>query len=300
MGDHRHEAGEWMLSFRYMGMTMDDLRHDTDHVSPEEVLQEFPVTPTSMSMQMYMAGLMFAPYESVTLTGMLPVTSRSMDHLARTGARFTTASGGIGDLMLTALIRLMEPSRQRWHLNIGLGLPTGSIDKRDDLPAGPDLRLPYPMQLGSGTIDVSPGLTYLGQREDWSWGAQGGAVLPIGENDNGYRLGHRLGITSWAARRLSDAISVSLRAEQQTWGNIDGADRMLDAALVPTADPERRGGTRVALSGGVNVYLRSGPLRGHRIAAEIGAPVYQRLDGPQLESDWQVTIGWQRAFTVER
>jgi hypothetical protein len=300
MGDHGHEAGEWMLSFRYMGMAMDDLRTGTNAVRPDEVLQEFPVTPTKMSMQMYMAGLMFAPYDSVTLMGMLPVTALSMDHLTRTGARFTTTSAGVGDLSLTALIRLIEPRRQRWHLNVGISLPTGSIDKRDDLPAGPDLRLPYPMQLGSGTIDFNPGLTYLGQRGDWSWGAQGGAVLRVGENDNGYRQGDRLHVTGWGSRRLSDALSLSFRADHQTWGNIHGADPMLDAALVPTADPDRHGGKRVDLYGGVNVYLRRGPLSGHRIAAEIGVPVYQRLDGPQLETDWQLVIGWQKAFAIAR
>ena len=34
-------------------------------------------------------------------------------------------------------------------------------------------------------------------------------------------------------------------------------------------------------------------LRSHRLALEVGRPAYQNLDGPQLETDWTVTLGWQ-------
>jgi len=39
-----------------------------------------------------------------------------------------------------------------------------------------------------------------------------------------------------------------------------------------------------------------GWFEGQRIAAEFGAPVYQNLDGPQLQTDWTVTVGWQLAL----
>jgi hypothetical protein len=32
------------------------------------------------------------------------------------------------------------------------------------------------------------------------------------------------------------------------------------------------------------------------VALEIGAPVYQDLNGLQLETDWTTTLGWQYAF----
>ena len=31
----------------------------------------------------------------------------------------------------------------------------------------------------------------------------------------------------------------------------------------------------------------------NRLAFEGGAPVYQDLNGPQLETDWIMTFGWQ-------
>lgn len=54
---------------------------------------------------------------------------------------------------------------------------------------------------------------------------------------------------------------------------------------------------RLGLCGlGVNDYARSGSFKGHRLALEVGYPVYQDLDGPQLETDWMLTGGWQYAF----
>jgi hypothetical protein len=61
---------------------------------------------------------------------------------------------------------------------------------------------------------------------------------------------------------------------------------------VPTADPDRRGGWRLDLWPGIN-FLTS---KGHRIAIEVGLPTAQWLYGPQLETDWRLVVGWQKAF----
>lgn len=44
------------------------------------------------------------------------------------------------------------------------------------------------MQLGSGTVSVMPGVTYLGQAVPWGWGAEFIPTVRIGRNSNGYRL----------------------------------------------------------------------------------------------------------------
>jgi hypothetical protein len=44
---------------------------------------------------------------------------------------------------------------------------------------------------------------------------------------------------------------------------------------------------------GVNVYIRKGLLKATRLAIEGMVPIYQDLDGPQLETDWIVTGGIQ-------
>jgi nitrous oxide reductase accessory protein NosL len=294
MGDHTHGPGDWMLSYRYMFMDMEGNRDGTRRVSESDIFAEgFMVAPTEMTMEMHMAGAMYAPTDDVTLMAMLPYIRFSMDHVTMMGVRFTTKSEGIGDARLTGLYVLHRFGRQQVHLNAGVSFPTGSTDERDDTPAGPDQKLPYPMQLGSGTFDLLPGITYVGQTDNWSWGSQLGGTIRIGRNGEGYSLGDRGALTAWGARKWTRWLSTSLRIDVQGWGNIDGRDNDLNPAMVPTADPNRRGGERIDLLFGLNLYGQGRWAAGHRLAVEFGIPIHQSLDGPQLETDRIVTAGWQ-------
>ena len=296
MGDHVHHKGEWMLSYRYMPMMMKGNRSGTDGVSVSEVHNNFMVAPLEMSMNMHMVGLMVAPSDRLTLMAMVNYLDTEMKLRTRAGMNFTTESSGFGDLGISGLLVLTRWSNSQLHANLGMSLPTGATDERGNTPMGNDQKLPYPMQIGSGTVDFMPGLTYLGQQGNYSWGAQGIATFRSGENDEGYTLGDRFKMSFWGARVWNDWFSSSLRAAFDSWGNIDGADSELNPMMVPTARTDLRGGKRLDMSLGTNMYIRSGNLKGHRIALELSLPVYQYLDGPQLETDWIVTLGWQKAF----
>jgi len=62
--------------------------------------------------------------------------------------------------------------------------------------------------------------------------------------------------------------------------------------MVPTADPHLRGGKRIDVGLGLNLLDREGDFEGQRLYVEFAMPVYQSLDGPQLETDWTLQIGW--------
>lgn len=299
MGDHRHEAGEVMLSYRFMYMRMEGSRIGTDPIADEDIIspsgEDFLVTPVEMPMQMHMFGAMFAPSDRITLMGMLPVLSNSMDHITRAGGTFTTESGGIGDLKLGAMVGLADWADQSLHLNAMVSLPTGSVEELDELPTsgGEEVQLPYPMQVGSGTVDLRPGLTWLGQTGDWSWGAQGGATIRLGDNDRGWTLGNRYYGTAWWARLLGRHVSAALRVQGTRTGNIDGMDEApsVNPAVVPTARTDLRAGT--VLEGGPSFNLYIPQARAFRIAGELLLPLYRDLDGPQLENDWTLVLGVQ-------
>ncbi|MGF1482968.1 MAG: transporter [Opitutales bacterium] len=299
MGDHVHLGGEFMLSYRYMFMEMDGLRDGTDTLTPAQVLTQFPVTPVRMTMQMHMVGLMYAPTDRLTLMAMLPYRILEMDHVTGMGGFFTTESEGIGDLKLSGIYKLTEFDGGQLLLNFGFSAPTGSIDEMDATPAAPSgTILPYPMQQGSGTFDAMPGITYNGQSAAWSWGGQLMGTFRLGENDRDYQLGNRYEGTVWLARAVSEWLSFSARTRYQYQGNIDGADPALNPMMVPTADPDLRAFSRLDMLFGVNFLAPKslGVFSGHRLAVEGGLPVYQRLDGPQLEIDYLITVGWQKAF----
>lgn len=247
-------------------------------------------------MQMHMLGLMFAPCDFVTLAAMLPVMRNDMDHRMRTGRTFRTHSDGIGDLKFSALIPVFERENHRIHLNAGLSFPIGEIDEHGDLPTGPNQRLPYPMQLGSGTWDLLPGITYQGHTENWSWGLQGLGTIRPGRNRIGYSLGNRYETTLWGAHRWTSWFSNSVGLKYSIWQNIGGRDPGLNQALVPTADTNSRGGKRMDFLFGLNLYIPEGILKGQRVAIDFGIPFMQSLDGPQLETDWYMTAGWQMSF----
>lgn len=296
MGEHRHKAGEIMLSYRWAYMRMSGNRSRTEHQSQSDVFARgFAISPQDMDMQMHMLGLMWAPTDRITLMGMLPFADLSMAHENVAGGRFTTDAGGIGDVKLSALVGLFDGEIHDLHLNAGVSLPSGSIDEKDTVltPMGPmRLQLPYPMQLGSGSVDVIPGLTYVGTGSALSWGAQALGTIRTHDNGNHYRLGNRVELSAWLARPWSSWLSTSLRTQWSWWGNVRGADPDLNPAAVPTADPDRRAGWRLDVAPGINLLLPSG----HRLAIEAPLPAAQWLDGPQLETDWRLIVGWQKAF----
>ncbi|MEO0569155.1 MAG: transporter [Pseudomonadota bacterium] len=324
MGDHRHAKGEVMLSYRFMRMDMDGSQIGTDDVSPETIATTVPntffgapmqpptlrVVPTDMVMDMHMFGAMYAPNDRITLMGMVPYIEKSMNHLTFAGpvgtnvlGGFQTESEGIGDIKVSALIGLMDrktdKAQHSIHLNAGLSFPTGSITERGRIltPTGarPEVRLPYSMQLGSGTFDLLPGVTYMGRSGSLGWGAQLRGIIRLGENDENYALGNEAAATAWITYQPRPFVSFSGRIEGRSLGDIDGFDPMI-VGPVQTADPDNYGGSTIFLFAGVNLIGQRGAIRGQRLAIEFGLPVYQDLNGPQLETDWLLTAGWQYAF----
>lgn len=303
---HTHDAGQWMAGYSFMHMDMDGSLDGTRSVSSSDIFADgFMVAPTSMSMQMHMFHLMYSPIDRVTLAFMMPLIEKSMDHLVNpaapvpfAGERFTTRSSGPGDLKVSALVSVFRGEHHRLIGDVGWSFPTGSIDEKDEVPMsmGSKVRLPYPMQLGSGTFDAKPGLTYLGQHDRWGWGANANGTIRIGENANDYTLGNAWSATAWGARALTEWLSTSVRLEGRGWDDIDGADPALNPMMVPTADPGLRAGERLDILFGMNLFSVGGLLAGNRLALEGGLPVYQRLDGPQLETSWRIGVSWDWTF----
>ncbi len=299
MGDHMHKPGEVMLSYRYMNMAMEGNKDGSNRVTDQSVLDSgYAVVPTKMSDEMHMFGVMYGISDRVTLSVMMPWLEKRMDHRTAMGTTFTTRTAGIGDFSVSTLIKLGDWNDGRSHLilSTGISLPTGSIDKKDDTPAMADARLPYPMQLGSGTYDLLLGITAAGQEDEWSWGRQVKGTVRFGTNDEGYTLGDRVSAAFWAARQMSDVHSLSVRLQGEVWRNIDGEDDLLNPAMIPTADPGLRAGKRLDLAVGFNYLGKEGLLEDQRLAVEIAVPAYQSLSGPQLETDKVVTVGWQHLW----
>lgn len=321
MGDHIHSAGEWMISYRFMSMAMEDNLRGSDSISPEEIIQtpnrffgspmqppNLRVVPLEMRTDMHMLGAMYAPSDDLTLMVMANYLDKDMDlvtydMMGREVGTFSTGASGLGDTRVAALWRLYEDGGvdgvEQVHLNLGLSLPTGSIDEEGRVlaPTGMTMtmRLPYAMQLGSGSVEFMPGITYTGQTERAGWGAQLRTSAPLDDNNEGYQFGSRTELTGWTAYRVLPWLSGSLRLTYEHREDIEGIDDEIRAP-VQTADPDNYGGDWVNLGLGLNLVGRHGAVAGHRLALEYELPLLQDVNGIQMEMRGMLTLGYQYAF----
>ncbi len=313
MGDHMHKAGEFMFALRQMHMSMNNNKIGTHKQSDEQILMidnghagmpKLRAVPQHMDMDMTMISGMYAPNNRVTLMLGSVYTSKEMAVRTYNGmgtylGQFTSRSQGLGDTTLAALIALPNYAGGELHAGLGLSLPTGSIKQQGMLltPMNTIIqaRLPYGMQLGSGTYDLIPSLTYNKRWARYSFGAQIGATLRLDDNRQGYALGDEAYLKAWGARRLNDSLSLSLSLSAISAQDIHGQDALIDKP-VQTAQPAFYGGERVNLGIGVNWLGTQGVLLGHRLALEISGPAYEDLNGPQMAQDWNLMLGYQKAF----
>lgn len=307
-----------MLSYRFMRMHMDGMRHGTDRVSSQDVFDRgYTVTPEQMTMDMHMFGFMYAASDELTFMLMGNYLDIDMDHrinplagmliTANGGSdQFTTRTSGIGDTKLTALYKFYEAGNRKAHAGLGLSLPTGSIDEKDHIPMmGMGMVhsvLPAPMQLGSGTYDLLPSLTFRQQFEDWSYGVQANATVRLQDaNDRDYRLGHQFALTTWTGYVLNEWISLGSGLSYKYAGKLKGEQDQIGTngpagRSVTTAFGENYGGEAIDAILGCNLLAPRGALKGHRLSVDLRLPLWQDLNGNQLETDWTLTLGWQKAW----
>lgn len=291
MISHVHPKGEWMFSYRYMGMAGKGIQQNGNTFSNDQVYDQYVMSSDKMHMDMHMLMAMYGLTRNLTLMGMAEYNRSSMNMhgqhveshmhngvLMQGSMEHTMKTSGFGDVSITALYALINSSNHHLFVSGGVSVPTGSIQtKGDSSSMYPNERYPYMMQQGSGTWDVLPGLTYTFQRNKFMASSQVFSTVRTGYNAVGYKLGNKLTFNNWVGYRWLEWMSTSARLEVNTTGNIQGADASLYAYNEPAANPVNYGGQTVAGYFGINFYF----LQKNKIALEGGLPFYQRANGIQ-------------------
>lgn len=311
MFDHLHKSGEWMVGYRTMWQRFDGMRRGGNNIRRSDIVPAgYSVAPTNMTMTMHMLDIMYAPTDDLTLMlmpqymtmdmTMTPVGNAGHGHgghgghggMHATGSHSHTSSG-LGDTTIAALYRLGRIGDQEFIGTLGVSAPTGNVRKKN----ADGTFMHYGMQIGSGTWDLLPSLTYLGRDGSISWGAQAGAVLR-GEDSNevGFAFGDRYHLTTWGAWRLVPSTSVSLRLQYNKEGDIDGHFNGPHNHSSPADLQENYGGEWTELGLGVNTAIQSGTLGGLRIAMEYMLPVRENYNGYQLGRQEGLNLNISRAF----
>ncbi|HTI51170.1 MAG TPA: hypothetical protein VL475_09470 [Planctomycetaceae bacterium] len=297
IGDHTLEAGgQFLISYRYNNTIFNGNRDGTTNLSTGSVLSNFPIAPTSMQTQRQTLLIEYGVTDDLTLLALVPFWDISINQVTAGGTGIVNSNTDPGDVILQALYVVWRGERQQIHLNLGLQLPLG-LQESERFPPTPDSPdKSYPLRTSSGTYDFMPGATYRGQNDNWTWGAQGIGTIRAGLSNFDYKLGNRLELTGWLARRLSDNLSLSARIDGNIWADIFGADPRLNQLLVPTNRPDLQGGRRIDMLFGLNLFIPGNYLPGQWFSVEGGIPIYQFLQGPQLKTDWTITAGYNLKF----
>lgn len=299
MGDHLHPKGGFMVSLRYMNMQMKGNRLGATSIDNTTIYNSYMVAPQKMSMDMYMLGVMYAPSNKLTLMLMQNFVKNKMDLKTKMMiggmtmfSDFKTETSGLGDLKLGGLYRIYAKNNNSLHLNVRLNIPLGSITEKGDTPMMTDVKLPYRMQLGSGTYDVSLGATFKGNTEIISWGVQPKFLFRTGTNDSGYTFGNEQQLTVWGAYKLSNSISFSARVLGVNEQRISGIDSVLNPMMIPTANTKNYGGNKINSYLGCNVsFPQTSLLKDFRIGIEAGLPIYENYNGVQMDEELTFNAG---------
>lgn len=257
---------------------------------------DYDETPRALDVSVHTVELAWAPHPRTTLIVQVPFLQKDLETLEATGERRRHQTEGIGDVNFALVVPFIRKRHARAveksHVHVAFDVPSGSIRKEDRTGR----RLPYDNQIGNGTVDFEWGWTYRGAFDRFAWGGQVFGRHPLGRNGLRYAEGSRFEASIWSGVRLLAGLSSSLRVQWQKQNNLDGPG---DRAFLPITNPaengKARGGTRFLVGPGLAWDL-PGPLRGQRISLEASIPVYQDLDGPQLERDWVLATGWQWAY----
>ncbi|MFM7023049.1 MAG: hypothetical protein ACKOXB_08725 [Flavobacteriales bacterium] len=301
---HVHPKGEWMLSYRYMSMSMSGLLSGNHSYSSAEVFNTYLMAPESMQMNMNMLMAMYGVNNRLTLMAMLHYNYGHMhmqmfaegsnhvhDGAASPASSHEMTYSGLGDTKLYAIYALLNRARHKVMLNAGISLPAGRINA----VANGDI-LPYSMQNGSGTFDLLPGITYLYFHKKYVAALQSNANIRLGYNNRGYSWGNEVTNNAWFAYRWQKVLSSSLRLEHVASAVMIGRDAALYKYNEPASDAANYGGQRFSLFVGTAWQPSSGKFKNWQAVAEFGVPVYQYVKGIQMSNTHFVNININYIF----
>jgi hypothetical protein len=163
-------------------------------------------------------------------------------------------------------------------------------------------QLPYGMQLGSGTYDPTIGFLYQASKSPYWWGANAMYTARLYDNDRDYRLGNELRLDLYSMYQFRYNLLAQVQLNGSYWGKIHGEmDESATGAsghvtkndptspfMTPLWDPNNYGGRKLMATAGFQ--WQPAPL--HIIDFNVGIPIYQNLNGPQLKEKYRVMLTW--------
>lgn len=302
-----HTKNQWMVSYRLMHMSMGAMQQGRQSISNEQVFQNYLMSANNMTMTMHMLMVMYGISDRFTLMGMAQYQSANMhmlmfdasthQHDGGQKASNQVMANGFADTKWALMYQLLKQKQHKMFGALGVSVPTGSIGfKGSNNSMYPNKTLPYAMQPGSGTFDLSATLGHVFDNDLVSLGTQAQATYRLGTNAKGYKLGNELSVTTWGAYQWANNFSTSLRLDAAILGKMQGYNAEVYAKNEPAADPKNYGGLKTTVYLGSNYFIRSGILRNNKVGIEFGMPFLQNLNGIQMKNKSTLHAMWVYTF----
>jgi len=193
----------------------------------------------------------------------------------------TSRASGLGDLQVIGRYQVSTMTHN-FGLQLGLKLPTGRIDQ--DFATGPQVGEPLDrgLQLGAGTTNLLAGCSYF-IRPTANLGCffQALADEPLDSRD-GFRPAPSLSLNGGLRLLTTGSLTPQVQLNARWDGRESG----------PNADRDNSGDTLVYLSPGATLDLGA---RTHAFAF-VQLPVYQRVNGLQIQPRWLLSAGLRFGF----
>ena len=311
------DSSRFHFSTNYINVKFEGYMDGTKDLSTEDVLwsgiladrtdKNFPVVPTVIHQEAIQFKGAYDLSEQFILSLSIPYIRQETEHISSVPNfdDFTIVSEGLGDIEVAVSWLHQLSQSSNLLINLGLSLPTGSIDEVGRTPkdANVDTQLPYTMQLGSGTYDIKPSINYSAIAGNWTYGANINLTLRTGKNDRDYRLGNVYQAGIWSRYALTDWLEPSIRIDGIIWDKISGEDMDLRKEGLPinpypaaVVKPDNFGGTKLLALVGLRLKDPRGRLENTFLEFEAGTPFYQKLNGPQPSEDWRFSASLVLSF----
>lgn len=272
-------SGEGLrLDLRFDYFNQDQLRSGTHKVSRSSlpIPNEEEIQQTTINHNTAL-GLDYSPQLDWGVNLQLPYYDRYHTTIAEGDTAISTShTKSIGDVRLVGRYLGLADDRSV-GLQLGVKLATGSFD--NVFIAGPQQGQPLDrgLQPGTGTTDLLVGaFTFGALSRDWDWFAQGMLQQPLNARD-GFKPGTGVNLNAGFRYMGIEGVTPSLQVNARIEGRESG----------PNADVANSGASLVYLSPGLNLQVTE-RLHGY---AFFQVPVYQRVNGLQIEPRYTATVG---------
>ena len=258
------------------------------------------VVPQKMDMNMTMIGAMYGISNQQTLMFMAMYQEKDMDLLTYSSMMnrsllggFKSKNQGLSNVSISTLLKIKDKDGFKLNAQIGLEKSIGENEDYGEVLTPMNMKkeivLPYSMQIGDQSTSLLMALTFTKDIEDWSYGSQLKIKNTINKKD--WNHGNSFNFDGWINKGISQSMAVSFRLSYSQINSLEGRDIRV-MAPVQTANPENYGGEIYSASLGFNKSLKQGNILGF----ELTIPFKQKLNGPQMENDRTITLGYKKSF----